>query len=175
MAMTDLTTLLFVDGQTVMKIDLSLTISCEANPLAASLSSFPVSKPDQAEVFQKYSTGVALAHSGQVWSFVGYRKVSAAKNITAPFWGPSPNAARKKAGFHFTKSLLCFRPCKKCVTKAGSCEPHNQYGKEKCCVHKDTVDGAPAKADESALAKLQQEAGMIPIEKLEEKDGLKVF
>lgn len=82
------------------------------------------------------------------------------------------------ADFHFGKSLLCFRPCKKDkATKDGECTDVSgaRYGKDKCCVNKRTDFDKIAVMTEEGKSWSVENAGMVKYEELKRADGIKVF
>ena len=122
-------------------------------------------------MYTKYADGVRLNNTGQVWSFVGYQKVSPAKYYDGG------------TAFHFRKLMMCFRPCSKATANEdGSCTSKNRFGPDKCCVGKGAVEGMPHVANDTAQGKewlVANEAPKgvkrVPLEQLKRKDGLKVY
>jgi len=165
------TLLAFVDAMSVNLMDLSPTIKCQNYPfLVKSVSKFPVSQPGQTEVYKKYSNGTTLPLSAHVWSFVGYRKLSTKKTYDG-------------GNFHFSKSMVCFRPCSRqgpCCGD-GSCTLGALSGAaipDKCCVDKVEEEGDPPPADAGVKAKLlelEKQAKRVPLESLGMLDGMKAF
>jgi len=167
MVMLSTTMLAYADGLSVMQVDLTPTIVCNDYPfLAASLQSYPVSQPGRVDVYRKYIDGRFLPNTGRVWSFVGYKKMSPKKE-----YGDN-------SGFHFSKSLLCFQPCKKNLAFNDSeCTHQARYGKDKCCVIKAVYmkhEAIPLMNEEDRLW-AKQKGGIVHVDNLTRADGVKVF
>lgn len=84
----------------------------------------------------------------------------------------SPTKHYDGGGFHFSKKIVCFRPCAHAV-KAGACSEAQQYGDDKCCVGKDTLDGDATVASQCEIEWANQNLGRKRY--LSSTDGMKVF
>ena len=131
---------------------------------------FLLRDPILLQVYKKYSNGTTLPLSAHVWSFVGYRKLSTKKTYDG-------------GNFHFSKSMVCFRPCSRqgpCCGD-GSCTLGALSGAaipDKCCVDKVEEEGDPPPADAGVKAKLlelEKQAKRVPLESLGMLDGMKAF
>lgn len=161
LAMVDRTRIFYLTASKIRSLDITPTIRCteqDSRFLTQGLEKFKVTKAGQAEVYQVYAKGVRLEASKRVWSFMGYRKVSPKQTF---------------GDFHFTKSVVCFRPCRNTAAE-GECTPKEQYGDMKCCVNKNQRPGEPEVASRAELV-YAKGAKRVPVEDLGRTDGMIVF